>query len=62
MTDRTILKKIFGCKDNGIDFITGLDEAIFEEAFCRMIRRSSISTKEKITSGSLRRISSQTLR
>ncbi len=36
MTDRTVLKKIFGCKDNGIDFITGLDEAIFEEAFSRM--------------------------
>ena len=33
MTDRTVLKKIFQCSENGIDFISNLDEDIFDAAW-----------------------------
>ena len=35
MTDITVLKKIFQCQDNGVDFITNLEEGIFDEALRR---------------------------
>ena len=36
MTDRSVLKKVFQCTDNGVDFITNLDEDIFDEALSRL--------------------------
>ena len=44
MTDRTILKKMFECGDNGIDFVAGLDEDLFDEAFSRMQKEIDIKT------------------
>ena len=35
MTDRAVLKKVFQCKDNGIDFITSLDEDVFDAALSK---------------------------
>ncbi len=35
MTDRAVLKKVFQCSDNGVDFIVNLKEDIFDEALRR---------------------------
>lgn len=45
MTDRTVLKKVFQCADNGVDFITNLDEDLFDEA----LRRSREDENRSIT-------------
>ena len=36
MTDRSVLKKVFQCTDNGVDFITNLNEDMFDEALSRL--------------------------
>ena len=48
MTDRTVLKKVFQCADNGIDFITNLDEGIFDEAL-RRYRSMDKNESDKIS-------------
>ena len=35
MTDRAVLKKVFQCSDNGVDFVVNLKEDIFDEALRR---------------------------
>lgn len=35
MTDRAVLKKVFQCSDNGVDFIVNLKEDVFDEALRR---------------------------
>ncbi|MCR4675406.1 MAG: hypothetical protein K5675_10360 [Lachnospiraceae bacterium] len=44
MTDRAILKKIFQCSDNGVDFIANLNEDMFDEALRRVREDYNTST------------------
>ena len=46
MTDRAVLKKVFQCSDNGVDFIVNLKEDIFDEALrrSREERNKNLST------------------
>lgn len=41
MTDRAVLKKVFQCSDNGVDFIVNLKEDIFDEALRRSREESN---------------------
>ncbi|MCR5546538.1 MAG: hypothetical protein K6F30_08705 [Lachnospiraceae bacterium] len=44
MTDRTVLKKVFQCSENGIDFIVNLDEDMFDEALRRTRNDKEVRT------------------
>ncbi|MCR5397433.1 MAG: hypothetical protein K6E64_08180 [Lachnospiraceae bacterium] len=50
MTDRTVLKKVFQCSDNGVDFIVNLKEDIFDEALrrSREERSKNLSTVSEL--------------
>ena len=50
MTDRAVLKKVFQCSDNGVDFIVNLKEDIFDEALrrSREERNKSLSTVSEL--------------
>ena len=49
MTDRLVLKKVFQCSDNGVDFIVNLDEDMFDEA----LRRSRENEDKAVTAVSV---------
>ena len=50
MTDRAVLKKVFQCSDNGVDFIVNLKEDIFDEALrrSREERNKNLSTVSEL--------------